>query len=227
MRFQKSEKEENKTMEESEKLYEQLQELEAAVPRIEEERKKAMEDPELHRLMVTLLLAERMLDSNDPQISLLQKELESRKEMINERTKAYREKQKTLSKELTRLTQPVIQKIVRELHERISSLKVERQILNKRYAGVSKQWILRVETNEGVVQKVRQKILEEIETIQSMSRQPIAAIQKEAALFAEGLKIFDLEKREQKEIDENTYFKGQTPQGLTGRPEYDGPRSGF
>ena len=209
---------------ESEKLYQELEELRATLPEIEREENEAIEDPGLRELITRLSTATVVFEVNDLRVSALQREVAARVATIRSRRREYLKRLGRISKELSALTAPVIRNYAEELSNLAGRPKLNREILSKEYHGFSKTTILSITSNENSIRKIKSLVKKAIEKIQGMAMSPISEIRN--AFIEEKLTIEGTDWRtvETLKMDEREYFRGSPPLGIC--PTYEGPLSG-
>jgi hypothetical protein len=209
----------------STELFEKLQALEGTLPAIEAGEMEAVNDPQIQGLVLRTVTAEKILRVNDPRIKELQKELQDTAKSIQDRKEAYRRDHSSLGNQLSILTSPVIDGIVSRFKRMGEGLRLDREVVGKRYDGVFKRTILKVQSNEDALREFHQRIKEAVAKISGMTFESITAIEAEANRLNQELKDFNPNVFTEKEMDENDYFRGTPPQGAD--PTYIGPRSGL
>jgi hypothetical protein len=212
-------------MEESEKLYEELQRLEGTLPKIELEESEVMQDPETQDQLITLLVGQRLLGPNAKGVKEIEKHLEGKAKEIRRRREAYHRELGEISKRLGELTRPVIRSCVEELSDLGQRPKLLREILDRTFHGFSQKTFLTVRTNEKAISQIHQLVREGTKKIQAMALSPISEIRGEFSRIKTEIEAVDWRTSEKIEnVDEQQFFKFSFPNVIDSN--YKGPLTG-
>jgi hypothetical protein len=209
----------------SSELYEALEKLEASSDSIDRRWNEANSSPELHRLVMEMIIKERT--GPPEEVERLRVEMAEKLRERDREKDAYLLKWKALRKELESLTRNVVNPFIQELHRELEALEKKRinEIISKSFDGFNSRTLLKVKTNDEGLKDAHTVAQEGISRLQGLYGLSIPMIEAEFNKLLEKLRRVDISKTVEKEIDENTFFRGYPPSGQD--PTYGGPRSGF
>lgn len=209
----------------SEELYQELKKLEITRDAIEQRWREANSSPELHRLVMEVIVKERT--GPPEEVERLRVEMAEKLRERDREKDAYLLKWKALRKELESLTRNVVNAFIKELHRKLEALEKKRinEIISKSFDGFNSRTLLKVKTNDEGLKDAHTVAQEGISRLQGLYGLSIPMIEAEFNKLLEKLRRVDISKTLEKEVDENVFFRGRPPSGQD--PTYVGPRSGF
>lgn len=212
-------------MEDSGKIFKELESLERTREGIERRWLAANNAPDLRELVMEVIVREKTGPREE--LERLQTELNKRLQVRDAEKNAYLSKWKELRKSLEMLTMPVISNFILEFAELSALLqkKCVNDIIDKSWDGFKGMGMLRIRTNSPSMGEVREKINKAVEIIRQMNAWSIPMIEKKAGELMEEIKGIDLSRTIEKEVSEDDFYRGVTPQGIG--KDYAGPRSGL
>jgi hypothetical protein len=214
-------------MDKSQRLFQEIQKLEATFREIEREEERAIKDRSLQEQVLLALTADHVLGINDPRKKEMWVEINSRKQGIDQKREKYRKENSRLSRELVILTRPVIRELQEKLHLELRLLKLVREIISQEYHGSTRKTLLTVKTNVDGIRKFREKIDEATKTLGRMENQPISAIRSYAEQIKKEVAEIDIISTIEKKIEENEFYRFQGPPQGNISAGYDGPLGGL
>jgi hypothetical protein len=212
-------------MEQSEKLFQELQNLKGNLSEIEREETNAIDDPGLQRSVLTLITMERVLNPNDQRILQLQGEIEATRKSLSAKRNVYRTEDARISKELLALTSGPIRGFVEDLHVCLARAKRKTEILNTSYDGRRQETILTIKSNRLAFRELKRMVAEAVVLLERMRLQPVLVIEKEARRLLSAVEAFNWKAEETEKISEVDYYRGGPPPAGTDL-NYGGPMSG-
>lgn len=189
-------------MNKDEKLYQELRSIEGELEKIKKQRWVVLEDKETQSLIIKYLVAEKLLDVNDPSLKSLWDQIAEKKAIIKSRETELKGKIRNLSDELRALTRPLIERSIERLRGE-GNVKPISELVDK-MRGFDGSRIV-ISTNQDGILKIQRMIEDGIEKLKSMELMFISEIQNFTDETLEKIHSVDLSLKERtmSEVDFN------------------------